>query len=77
MLKVSELLKIKQVHSNKCIHLYIAILTLMSLISDLRFIFIYFLLTFLEYIYKFGVLPGTGMPALVSFMKYFCTRLAT
>lgn len=38
---------------------------------------IYFLLTFLEYIYKFGVLPGTGMPALVSFMKYFCTRLAT
>lgn len=32
---------------------------------------------FLEYIYKFGVLPGTGMPAFVSFMKYFCTRLAT
>jgi hypothetical protein len=35
------------------------------------------LLTFLEYIYKLGVLPGTGMPAFVSFMKYFCTRLAT
>jgi len=24
-----------------------------------------------------GVLPGTGIPAFVSFMKYFCTLLAT
>lgn len=24
-----------------------------------------------------GTLPGTGRPALASFMKYFCTRLAT
>lgn len=34
-------------------------------------------LTFLEYKYKFGVLPGTGIPALVSLIKYFCTLLAT
>ena len=24
-----------------------------------------------------GILPGTGNPALVNLMKYFCTRLAT
>lgn len=27
--------------------------------------------------HRFGVRPGTGIPAFVSLMKYFCTRLAT
>lgn len=33
--------------------------------------------TFLVYMHKLGVLPGTGIPAFVSLMKYFWTLLAT
>lgn len=30
-----------------------------------------FINTFLVYMHKLGVLPGTGIPAFVSLMKYF------
>lgn len=33
--------------------------------------------TFLVYMHRLGVLPGTGIPAFVSLMKYFWTLLAT
>lgn len=36
-----------------------------------------FINTFLVYMHKLGVLPGTGIPAFVSLMKYFWTLLAT